>query len=47
MSIFFLSFFQPISYNNVLVTKQIYFSKEFLNSWVNISDIIAGVVGGP
>ena len=40
----FLSF-QPVSYNNVVGTKQIYFSSVFLKSWVHISDNIAGVVG--
>ena len=39
----FLSFFQSISYNNVVVTKVIYFSSAFLKSWVDISDNIAGV----
>ena len=33
------------SANNVVVTKQIYFSPAFLKSWVHISDNIAGVVG--
>ena len=40
-------FFRSISYNNVVVTKQVYFSSAFLKSWVYISDNIAGVVGGP
>ena len=40
----FLSF-QPVSYNNVVATKQIYFSSVFLKSWVHVSDNIAGVVG--
>ena len=34
-------------FNNFFVTKQIYFSSAFLKSWVNISDNIAGVIGGP
>ena len=40
-------FFFLISYNNVVATKQIFFSPTFLKLWVNISDSIAGVVGGP
>ena len=43
----FICFFRSISYNNVVVTKQVYFSSAFLKSWVYISDNIAGVVGGP
>ena len=39
-------FFQSISYNNMAVTKQIYFSPTFLKWWVLICDNIAGVVGG-
>ena len=42
----FFPFFQSISYNNVVVTKQIYFSSLFLKLWVQVSDRIAGVVGG-
>ena len=41
----FLLFFS-VSYNNMVVTKQIYFWPTFLKSWVHISDDIAGVVGG-
>ena len=41
----FFPFFQSISYNNVVVTKQIYFSSIFLKLWVHISDNIAGVLG--
>ena len=44
---FSYSFFQSISYNNVVVTKQFFFSPIFLKSWIHISDNIAGVVGGP
>ena len=36
-----------MSYNNVVDTKQIYFSTLFLKSWVHISDNVAGVVGEP
>ena len=42
---FLILFFHSISYNNVVVTKQIYFSPTFLKSWVHISDNIAGVLG--
>ena len=42
----FLLFFS-VSYNNVVVTKQIYYSLTFLKSWVHICDNVAGVVGGP
>ena len=38
--------FQSRSYNNVVVTKQIYFSPRFLKSLVHISDNIAHVVAG-
>ena len=38
--------FLSVTYNNVVITKQIYFSSTFLKSWVHISDNIAGVVGG-
>ena len=38
--------FQSASYKNVAVTKQIYFSSRFLKSWIDISDNIAGLVGG-
>ena len=34
-----------VSYNNVVVTKQIYFSLTFLKLWVHISNNITGVVG--
>ena len=44
---FLILFFHSISYNNVVVTKQIYFSPTFLKSWVHISDNTAGVLGGP
>ena len=40
---FFIIF--SVSYNNVVVTKQIYFSLTFLKSWFHISDNITGVVG--
>ena len=40
-------FFQSIVYNNVVVTKQIYFLATLVISWVHISHNIAGVVGGP
>ena len=40
-------FFESISFNNVLVTKQVYFSSSFFKSWFHISDNIAGVVEGP
>ena len=36
-----------MSYKNLVVTKQIYFSPTFLKSGVHISDNIAGVVGDP
>ena len=39
--------FQSISYNNGVVTKQIYFSSTLSKSWVHIPDNIAGLVGGP
>ena len=38
--------FQLISYNNVVVKNQIYFSPTFLKSEVFISDNIVCVVGG-
>ena len=41
-----LSFFS-VSYNNMVVIKQIYFSLTFLKSWFHISNNIAGVVGDP
>ena len=34
-----------ISYNNVVVTKQIYLSPTFLKSWSQISDYIEDAVG--
>ena len=44
---FFLSFFfESIIYKNVVVTKQIYFSSRFLKSRIDISDNIAGLLGG-
>ena len=43
----FLSFFQAISYKNLVITRQIYFLRTFLKSWVHVSDDIAGVVGDP
>ena len=39
--IFFLFF--SVSHNNVVVTKQIYFSPTFFKSWACIPDNIAGV----
>ena len=42
----FLLFFS-VSYNNVVVTKRIYYSLTFLKSWVHICDNVADVVGGP
>ena len=39
-------FFQSVSYSNVIVTKQMYFSPTFLKSWVHTSDNIARAVGG-
>ena len=47
---FLILFFNSISCNNMVVTKQIYFSLTFSKSRVLISDNIAGVlglVGGP
>ena len=38
--------FQSISYNNVVVRKQIYFSPTFSKSWFYIFDNIECVVGG-
>ena len=43
----FLPNFSVNSYNNLIVTKQIYFLLTFLKSYVHIYDNIAGVVGGP
>ena len=43
----FHTFFQSISYNNVVDTKQTYFSPTFLKPWVHISDNVVGLVGGP
>ena len=40
-------FFPSIVYNNVAVTKQIYFLTTLLKSWVHISDNIAGLEGAP
>ena len=40
-------FFQSIVYNNVVVTKQIYFLATLFISWVHISYNVAGVVRGP
>ena len=37
-------FFQSVSYNNIVLTKQIYFSSLFLKSRVHISDNIAGII---
>ena len=39
-------FFFSVSYNNFVVTEQIYFLPTFLKSWVHLSDNITGVVGG-
>ena len=44
---FSYTFFQSILYNNVVNTKQIYFSTPFLKSWVHASENITGVVGCP
>ena len=44
---FLMIFPQSISCNNVVVTKQIYFSPMFFKLWVHTFDNIAGVVGGP
>ena len=38
--------FQSVSYNSMVVTKQICFSPTFLKSWVHISDNIARLVEG-
>ena len=43
--IFVLPF--SVSYNNVVVTKQIYFPPKILKSCIHISYNIAGAVGGP
>ena len=40
-------FFQSISYNNVVVTKQTYVSSTFSKPWIHISNDIVSVVGGP
>ena len=40
-------FLELISYNNVVVTIQIYFSSTFYKLWVHIADNIADVVRGP
>ena len=39
-------FFQSITCENPIGTKQIYLSPTFLKSWSHISDNITGVVGG-
>ena len=44
---FLIIFFQSISYNNVIDTKQIYFSPTFLKPCVHITHNNAGVVGDP
>ena len=41
-----LSFFSVISYNNTVVTKQIYFPPTFLKSWVHTCNNTAGVAEG-
>ena len=38
--------FQSRSYNNVVVTKQIYFSSAFLKAWAHIPDNIVRVITG-
>ena len=43
----FETFFQSIRYNNMVDTKQIYFSRTFLKPWAQLSSNVAGVVGGP
>ena len=47
VTVLFSYFFQSINYNNVVDTKQIYFSPTFSKSWMKISDNIAGVLGDP
>ena len=42
-----LLLFFSVSHNNLVVTKQIYFSSTFLKSLLHISDNIASVVEGP
>ena len=42
----FETFFQSIRYNNMVDTKQIYFSRTFLKPWVHLFYNVAGVVGG-
>ena len=44
---FLIVFFQSVSYNNVVIRKETYFSPTFLKSWIHIYDNIAGVVGNP
>ena len=44
---FLIILFQSISYNNLVDTKQMYFSPTFLKPCVHISHINAGVVGNP
>ena len=41
----FSCYFQSITYNDVIVTKQIYLSLTFLKSWIHIFDNIASVIG--
>ena len=38
--------FQSMSYNNLVIRKQLYFLPTFLKSWVHSSDNTARVVGG-
>ena len=47
MNFLIVFFFQSISYNNVVIRKETYFSHTFLKSWIHIHDNIAGVVGNP
>ena len=35
-----------MGYNNMVVTKQVYFSSAILKSWVHISHNIAGIARG-
>ena len=41
------SFFQSISYNNLVATKEIYFAPTFRKLEAHISDNIASIVGDP
>ena len=41
------SFLHSISYNNMVIMKQVYFSPIFRKSWAHVSNNIAGVEGGP